>query len=146
MNIEIGGGIIPTPGFYNLDPVHGEGQLRRTIQEGMPFADNSVHAVRASHVFEHIPAGGERIDAFNEIHRVLMPAGTLEVILPTFTGSWQAIADPTHVSFWVHESFLYFVADSGFAANADYGIKPWQEVSWELRDGWEGHWVGTPVK
>lgn len=146
MKIEIGGGTIPREGFINLDPHHGEGDWRRIIQEGIPAADNSVEAVRASHVFEHIPAGQVRIDAFNEVHRVLQPGGTFEVVLPLLVGTWHAVADPTHVSYWVRESFLYFTDDPSWKANADYGMLLWKEVSWDCVDDWEGHWVGTPCK
>lgn len=157
MKIEIGGGTIPAPDHVNLDPNHGEGEWRRIIQDGIPVGDGTVEAVRASHVFEHIPAGHERIDAFNEIHRVLQPGGTFEIILPlvgyTDEGGvghgvvgWMPYADPTHVSFWwFPESLLYF-CDGPFKPNADYGVKLWNLLSWEPVDGWEGHAVLTPCK
>lgn len=143
MKVDLGGGTIPAQGYVNLDNRHGEGDWKRSIQDGIPIPDNSVEAVRASHLLEHIPAGQERIDVFNEVHRVLMPGGTFEVILPLFTGGWQAIADPTHVSFWCRESFLYFVRGNIFNANADYGIREWDEASFEAVDGWEAHWIGV---
>jgi predicted SAM-dependent methyltransferase len=107
-----------------------------------PTGDNTVSAIRASHVMEHIPAGQERIDVMNEAHRVLRPGGVFEIIVPLMVGTWHAIADPTHVSYWCKESFHYF--DGLFAANADYGIRLWQTLELEVVDGWEGHWKGTP--
>jgi hypothetical protein len=62
--------------------------------------------------------------------------------------SWQSIAGPTHVSYWCRESFHYFTVTPSvytFAANADYGIKPWREVCWAI-NGFEGHWKGVPAK
>jgi ubiquinone/menaquinone biosynthesis C-methylase UbiE len=144
MKIEIGGGTIPALGFINLDPHHGEGNWQRIIQDGIPAKDDSVDAVRASHVMEHIPAGQVRIDVMNEVWRVLKPNGTFEIIVPFFTGSWHAIADPTHVSFWVTESFHYF--DGLFAANAEYGIKLWDTKELYIEQGFEGHWLGVPRK
>lgn len=142
-SIEIGGGTLVQPGWTNLDFRNGFGEWRRYAQDTpWPVEDGSVDAIRASHILEHVPAGQDRIDIFNEAHRVLKPGGIFEVILPLFTGSWHAIADPTHVSFWVRESFHYFTG--AFAANADYGIKPWQEIEWYVHDGFEGHWKGTP--
>lgn len=153
MKVEIGGGTIPAPGYVNLDPNHGQGQWRRYVQDGIPAPTGTVDAVRASHVMEHIPAGGgagQRIEVMNEIHRALRPGGILEIIGPCIPQGpagigWQAFADPTHVSFWVYpESFLYFV-DGPYRANADYGILLWEWVEDselgvpELRDGWEAH-------
>lgn len=141
--VDIGGGTIPAQGFTNLDPVHGTGEFKRRIQDGIPVPDNTLIAARASHVMEHIPAGsahGERIWVMNEVHRALRRGGTFEIIVPGMYGTWHPIADPTHVSFWVTESFHYF--DGLFAANASYGIALWETVSLELKDGWELHWQG----
>lgn len=145
MNLEIGGGHLVQPGWTNLDCINGEGEWKRYAQETpWPTADNSVGAIRASHVMEHIPAGQMRIDVMNEAHRVLKPGGVFEIIVPLLVGTWHAVADPTHVSFWVKESFHYF--DGLFAANADYGIKLWNTLELEIVDGFEGHWKGIPQK
>lgn len=142
-SIEIGGGTLVQPGWVNLDSRNGDGEWKRLAQETpWPAADNSIDAIRASHVMEHIPAGEPRIAVMNEAHRVLKPGGVFEIIVPLMVGTWHAIADPTHVSFWVKESFHYF--DGLFAANADYGIRLWQTLELEVVDGWEGHWKGTP--
>lgn len=149
MNLEIGGGTLPTAGYTNLDYRHGNGQWRRhaeTAKDGTwPAVDNSINSIRASHVMEHIAAGQDRIDVMNEAHRVLMYGGEFHIIVPLMTGSWHAIADPTHISFWVEESFYYF-CDGPFRANADYGIKMWETEFWEVKNGFEGHWVGKPIK
>lgn len=157
MRIEIGGGTIPREGFTNLDPHHGDGEWRRIIQDGIPAADDSVEAVRASHVFEHIPAGQQRLDAFNEIWRVLAPGATFEIVLPLVgytdaegiarpVAGWMPWADPTHVSFWWFPESLMYFCDGPFKANADYGMKLWTLNSWEAVDGWEGHAELTPCK
>lgn len=153
--LDIGGGTLPQPGHYNLDPVHGEGDWKRRIQDGLPFLEEGhLLGAYASHVFEHIPAGAERIAALNEIHRVLAPGAKLRIIVPLVgytdaegTGhlveGWQAYADPTHVSsWWFPESLLYVCRDSLFTAHADYGIRLWDSLrpeDWEVRGGWEGH-------
>lgn len=144
-SIEIGGGTLVQPGWVNLDSRNGVGEWARTAQDTpWPTGDNTVDAIRASHVMEHIPAGQERIDVMNEAHRVLKPGGVFEVIVPIVNNplTWHAIADPTHVSFWVLESFHYF--DGHFAANADYGIRLWNTLELEVRGGFECHWKGTP--
>lgn len=143
MRVDIGGGTIPAPGHENLDPVHGRGEFRRRIQDGIPVPDGTLEGARASHLMEHIPAGsgpGERIWVMNEVWRALAPGGTFEVIVPGMYGTWHPVADPTHVSFWMLESFHYF--DGTFAANAVYDIRLWSTDELELRDGWEIRWVG----
>lgn len=148
MILDIGGGTSPVEGrdhhVENLDPVHGKGPWKRLAQDTpWPVFDDWFDEVNASHVMEHIPAGAPRIAVMNEVHRVLDPKGTFTIIVPLFPHPW-AIADPTHVSYWVSESFQYF--DQRMLANADYGIRPWTTVSFKVRDGWEGRWVGRPVK
>lgn len=134
--VEIGGGEHCSPGFVNLDPAHGAGDLRRRAQDGpWPFADGSVDAVRACHCMEHIPAGEARVFVMNEAWRVLRPGGTFEIVVPLFGAGWGAIADPTHVSLWVRESFDYFTG--AVRAGADYGIRLWTLDAWTERDcGW----------
>jgi len=138
VHLELGGGLYPHPGYVNLDPVHGQGEFRRRAQDGIPLPDGYVDAARCSHLLEHIPAGAERIAVMNEVHRVLVPRGTFEIIVPLFVpGRWEAIADPTHVSLWVRESFDYFTG--AIVPGADYGIRLWQMRDWSVRAGWEGH-------
>ncbi len=139
MKLEIGGGLAAWPEYINLDPAHGSGEFRRRIQDGIPLPDGSVEEARCSHLLEHIPAGRERIDAFNEVWRVLAPGGTFTVVVPLFPG-YGAIADPTHVSLWVEQSFWYFTGR--MAPAADYGIRLWEPVDWTVKtwdwgdEGW----------
>lgn len=123
MRIDIGGGTAPELGFTNLDPVHGDGPWKRMAQDvPWPCRNATATTVRASHVMEHIPAGKPRLDVMNEVHRVLEPGGRFYIFVPLFP-YWEAIADPTHVSFWVRESFDYFCTPG--IAQADYGIRYW---------------------
>jgi hypothetical protein len=85
---------------------------------------------------EHVPAGTERIFVMNEAHRVLAPGHEFYVEVPVLRTrdgvvSWEAIADPTHVSYWCHESFLYFVRNTAYAAHADYGLLYWDMGTYE---------------
>ncbi|WP_028064676.1 methyltransferase domain-containing protein [Solirubrobacter soli] len=151
-HLEIGGGTAPRAGYLQLDPVHGVGEMRRRVQEGIPLDDNVADRALASHVLEHIPAGPDRITTFNEIHRVLKPGGVFEIVVPLIGYSdeewkprpvhgWQPFADPTHVSvFWFPESLLYF-CEAGYLPSADYGIRRWAPLerdAWYVKDGWEG--------
>lgn len=150
MKIEIGGGTNRRPGYANLDPMHGDEGLRCRVQDGIPLPDNSCEAAFASHILEHIPQGNERIKALNEVHRVLVPGGIFEIIVPLvgytdgggaghLVQGWQPYADPTHVSFWWFPESLLYVCEGPFKPHADYGISIWHLVSHEVRSGWEGH-------
>lgn len=143
-SIEIGGGHLVQAGWINLDSRNGQGEWRRLAQETpWPTADDSVDAIRAAHVMEHIPAGDARIAVMNEAHRVLKPGGVFEIRVPNaLSGTWHAFADPTHVSFWCIESFHYF--DGLFAPNADYGIRPWTTLELLIQGDNEILWRGTP--
>lgn len=135
IRIDLGGGKIPRPGWVNLDPVHGSGEWRRTAQQvPWPVESNSVSEIYSSHVMEHIPAGMERITVMNEAWRTLIPGGPFEIRVPLFP-RWEAIADPTHVSFWVPQSFLYFTGQ--IAPEADYGVNLWDLENVIVHDGWE---------
>jgi predicted SAM-dependent methyltransferase len=143
LNIEIGGGTLAPPGWTNLDPVHGtEGWKWKAQDKSWPAADGSVHGILASHVMEHIPAAGPRLFVMNEAHRVLRPGGVFTVRVPNAATGWHAYADPTHVSFWVIESFHYF--DGLKAAHADYGILPWTTLDLTIQGDNEIMWRGTP--
>jgi predicted SAM-dependent methyltransferase len=143
MNIEIGGGTLAPPGWTNLDPVHGTDGWKRRAQDGpWPAADGSVDEILASHVMEHIPAAEPRIFVMNEAHRVLRPGGVFTVRVPNAAQGWHAYADPTHVSFWVLESFHYF--DGLKAAHADYGIRPWTTLELLIQGDNEILWRGSP--
>lgn len=144
MNLEIGGGTLIQPGWTNLDFRNGVDEWKRYAQEiPWPAENGSVEAIRASHVMEHIPAGQPRIDVMNEAHHVLRSGGVFEIRVPNaLSGTWHAFADPTHVSFWCLESFHYF--DGTFAANADYGIRPWQTLELLVQGDNEILWRGTP--
>jgi SAM-dependent methyltransferase len=142
VKIDLGGGRAPAQGHVNLDAIHGEGEWKRRLQDGIPVPDESVESIYCSHLMEHIPSGQERIDAFNEAWRVLIPGGTFEVIVPLVGTGWGAIADPTHVSLWCYESFLYFTGEIG--ADADYGIRLWEGVSYGINNqcfGQEGRFI-----
>lgn len=151
MLLEIGGGTLLTPGWVNLDYIHGVGEWKRKAEDiPWPAEDNSIEGLRASHVLEHIPAGNDRINVMNEAWRVLRPGGLFEIIVPCVQvngkmTAWQAWADPTHLSYFCYpESFHYF--DGSFAANADYGIKIWNNISMEIQNGWEARVLfGKPV-
>lgn len=109
--LYIGAG--PTQVFgVNLDPFYGFGGWKFPAERGQwPAPDESYVRVRASHVLEHIPAGEPRLTVFREAYRVLVPGGIFDIDVPAFPHP-AAAGDPTHVSFFTEETFVYFTQPS----------------------------------
>jgi predicted SAM-dependent methyltransferase len=74
------------------------------LNQGIPLPDNSVGVLNASHVIEHLK---DPIKTMREIHRVLAHGGWAFIEVPSTDGR-GAFQDPTHVSYWNENSFLYY--------------------------------------
>jgi len=119
MKLNLGSGFRPQPDHINLD-IRPEvnPDIVCNIEEGLPFKDNCLDVVMAFDVLEHIHLG-KTVEAIEEIYRVLKPEGRLSVFVPSTEGR-GAFQDPTHVSFWNQNSWLYYMDD---AHRNLYGIK-----------------------
>ncbi len=112
MKLNLGCSDALEPGFTNVDCVSPDlddwssGLDFELVNLALdwPWLDSSVEHIRAFDVIEHLP---DKIHTMNEAWRVLKPGGTFEIAVPTTDGpgAWQ---DPTHVSFWNRNSFMYF--------------------------------------
>lgn len=86
MKVEIG------PGLQKIDPTwvtvgpfaadHVD-YVARWGEDLLPFEDNSVDLIHASHVLEHI-IWHKTIDALKDAHRILKSAGKIEIHVPNF--------------------------------------------------------------
>lgn len=95
-------------GFINIDNrAEVEPDVVWNVLDGLPYPDNSVECVIAADFLEHIPIG-RTIEVIEEIYRVLIPGGKFESFTPDAEYGQGAFQDPTHVSFWVENSWLYF--------------------------------------
>jgi len=126
--LEIGGGTRPHPlAAENLDLLTGHDLTK-------PWAvdTESVDAIYASHVLEHIAKGADTLHVMSEAHRVLKPGGTFTIKLPVvgwtdsadrLVSDWKVYADPTHVSlWWLPQGLVYFCDGAGYEAGwVDYG-------------------------
>jgi len=93
----------------------------------LPFKDGAFSGARMLHVLEHIPREF-LVQTMNECHRVTAEGGELEIEIPIFPSD-DAMADPTHVSFYVPRTFDYFVDGSGHDEHRRmYGIERWAYV------------------
>ena len=141
--LDVGAGAMRDEGYETMDisPAFSPDFQHDLTQFPWPFEDRSFDEVRCFHVLEHI----ERkytIAMMNEMHRILNPSGVLEIEIPLFP-YWPAIADPTHVSFFVPQTFAYFCTGESYAKGMKgsrayegyenhrklYGIKEWELVA-----------------
>lgn len=84
IRLDIGGGPNPMPGWINVD--------RRNGMEAypLPYPDNSVDEVRASHVLEHFPmADLEKV--VKEWVRVLKPGARIRIAVPDIVECAKAV-------------------------------------------------------
>ena len=119
MKLNLGCGFRKMPGYINIDNrPEVSPDLVCDLTKGIPYKDSSIEHVRAVDFLEHIPIG-KTVQMIEEIYRVLRPGGMLSHFTPSTDGR-GAFQDPTHVSFWNKNSWLYYMDD---AYRNLYGIK-----------------------
>jgi len=119
MNLNLGCGTRKIDGFVNVDNrPEVNPDVVHDVTNGLPFDDGTIQHIRAFDFLEHIPIG-KTVQVITEIWRVLKPGGTFESLTPSTDGR-GAFQDPTHVSFWNQNSWLYYMVDE---YRNLYGIK-----------------------
>jgi SAM-dependent methyltransferase len=103
LKIDLGGGLNPYKDYKTVD-ITESADFQYDLNEGIPLPDNSVGVINASHILEHLK---DPIKSMSEIHRVLCHGGWAFIEIPSTDGR-GAFQDPTHVSFWNENSFLYY--------------------------------------
>ena len=110
IRLNLGVGRRPREGYYGLDWIEMPGvDVVADLNE--PFTqlpDNSVEAIYTHHTFEHVV---NFLPLLKEIHRVVVPDGRVEVVVPHFTNPY-GFSDPTHVRFFGLYSFYYFADEA----------------------------------
>lgn len=94
LRLDLGCGKNPREGFEGVDVLDFGQRWKVDLRKKWPWADGSVQEAHTSHTVEHLTAG-ERVHFFNELHRVLVPGGKCQLIVPDFS-SGRAYGDPTH--------------------------------------------------
>lgn len=105
-----------------------------------PFQDGEFDHVLARHVLEHVPhhLPGLSKDGFlvvmEEMHRILKPGGTLEVISPHYRAD-TAWLDPTHTRVLHPDVFSYFDPSGkwSFYSNARFEVRERTVTRWASR-------------
>jgi glycosyltransferase involved in cell wall biosynthesis len=104
LKVDIGGGLNPFPGYVTVDLRDTADYPNCDLNDGIPLPDNSVGVLNASHILEHLH---DKTKIMSEIHRVLAHGGWAFIDVPSTDGR-GAFQDPTHVSYWNENSFLYY--------------------------------------
>jgi glycosyltransferase involved in cell wall biosynthesis len=127
LKVDIGGGINPYPGYVTVDSREGSDYVC-DLNNGIPLPDNSVGVLNASHIIEHLK---DPIKTMSEIHRVLAHGGWAFIEVPSTDGR-GAFQDPTHVSFWNENSFLYYTDAylANFIDNTDIRFQQYRKETW----------------
>ena len=89
IKLNLGAGDVPLEGWIAVDRKNG-----REVFPLKEHEDNSVDAVRASHVLEHF-SHRQTVDVVREWVRVLKPGGTLQIAVPDFNKIMQYYQDGT---------------------------------------------------
>jgi hypothetical protein len=82
-------------------------EIVRDLKRGIPVPDETFDHVLLDNVLEHFDAE-DVVFIINEIDRVLKVGGTAEIIVPHSLVGQGAYQDPTHKSFFVPRSVLYW--------------------------------------
>ena len=102
MKIDMCGGFDKPTGYTSLDLEGAD--IIADLNNGIPLPDNSVGILRAHDAIEHLK---DPIKTMTEAWRVLADGGMFMIMVPSTDGR-GAFQDPTHVSFWNQNSFLYW--------------------------------------
>jgi len=122
MKLNLGAGNDQAEGFVRVDRA-GRPDVFCDVMS-LPFRGGVFKIIKAHHILEHIPRES-LIPLMNECWRLLRYGGEMDIEVPIFP-SEGAMADPTHVSFFVSSTFDYFVRGGKFDDHRElYGIKPW---------------------
>ncbi len=126
IRLNLGCGRSPIPGWVNLDSVAlPEVDVVADLESGvLPFEDDSVTEIAASHLLEHIR---NSLGLMQELHRIAKP-DTRAVFRVPYGASDDADTDPTHVRRYYWGSWGYF--SQPYYWRADYGYRG----DWEVED------------
>ena len=89
LKLDLGSGGTKKKGFIGIDAILGPGvDIEHNLEDGIPFADNSVSEIYSSHFLEHIPHRNVKF-VLQECSRVLLPGGNITIEVPNLKESLQ---------------------------------------------------------
>jgi predicted SAM-dependent methyltransferase len=103
--LNIGCGLDIRPGWVNLDRVAlpGVDVVHDLAKLPLPFPADSFQRVDCLDIFEHI----DYIPLVRDIHRMLVPGGSVFIRVPHFT-SRDSYGDPTHRKLFAVDTLRFF--------------------------------------
>jgi SAM-dependent methyltransferase len=124
MKLNIGCGKHPLEGYTNVDQFDFPGVdiVCKLGTEPLPLEDDSVDAIQANHVLEHL---ANPLPFMAELYRVARH-GCIATFVTPYGASNDAWEDPTHVRPYFPGNYYYFSQLAYF--NTDYGYRG----DWEL--------------
>lgn len=116
--VDLGCGSRKRAGCIGVDKTRMAGvDIVCDIEEGFPFADDTLDAVYANFLFEHL---ADIVHLFDELHRTCRDGALVEFTVP-HPQSYTQYKDPTHRSVITVETLRYFTRENWYGA--DYGIR-----------------------
>ena len=137
LKIVLGGGPKKTEGWLNMDILRvPEVDIVCDLNQGIPLPDNSVVAISAKHLLEHLD---DTVKIMEEIWRVSKPGAIVSIKVPYYA-SMGAYQDPTHRRFFTEKTFQYFLPHKERRTVPNYGFRGEFEI---VRLGyiWSARWV-----
>ena len=123
------------PGCIGIDSSpNSDADIIRDIERGLPFSDQTVDAIYASHFLEHVR---DLNFVMNECWRVLKIGGVMEISVP-HRDAPESDWDPSHVRRFAEETFLYYSDHPHWAEHRQImGIAACFAARKLERDGWQ---------
>lgn len=119
LKLNLGAGKSRMDGYLSVDSIPFEGlDVVADLTKPWIWGDNTVSHIHMSHVLEHF-TGDERVHIFNEMYRVLAPAGTAYIVTPHWA-SQRAYGDFTHKWPPVSEFLYYYIWKEWRVGNAPH--------------------------
>lgn len=128
INLNLGSGNKPIPGWINLDIVQlpGVDVIHNFLNVPYPFTSGKFDRILCSHVMEHIPQVVNGTDGLllvtKELHRILKPGGIIEVRGPHPRLGIHYFNNPTHyrvITEWTFDGLVGPRHDSCVAFSSD---------------------------
>lgn len=96
----------------DIDKYDGVDHIMDLRFNPLPFKDNQLEHVYASHFLEHLTFE-ENIYLFNEVYRCLKVDGLFEIVAPHGM-SYAGMVDLSHKTFWTEDTFGYFTPENKY--------------------------------